>query len=244
MKSYHRVGMYNVEYGHPVNEHARMIMKRFEDKQLDVLGLTEVADYVHALQKLAEDAGHRLLYVDGPENVKSQAILVRSGVKIGKVHSVPMAATYFATNGDVRRSCCPLVADLDDNIYAAVHAPVGAWTAGRGGRHFLGPIRRRIAFIRYVNRLVRIFKNHPGKPVRLLGDWNVTPDASGPNSAQSLCKRTGAHIIRPHASTGHGEIDFEVARDTSGELHVQPNEPKLPRSDHFLVTGVNHTTKH
>lgn len=234
----HRVGTYNVQHGHPVTAQANMILTRFEAERLDVLAVLEAGDYVHTLARLAAAAGHTLLYVPGAENVISQAILVREGCEIGRVHSVDTPATYYAPDGSLRRSSCPLVAHIDGVVYVAVHAPVQAWVAGPRGRRFTGPIRRRIAYRRYINRLLLIFKRHAHAAVCMLGDWNSTAAARGPFSPYSLAKRAGARLIFTKASTGHGPIDGAVARGCHMELHVVPNDPDLPKSDHLLVAGT------
>jgi len=238
-----RFGAYNVQRGHPTTQHANMILRRFEDLRLDVLALTEVADYVHALDRMARAAGHSLIYITGPENVINQALLVRHGLEVGRYHSVPMPATYFSTDGQLRRSEDPLVVHVgkpgeEKMVFVVVHAPVGAWTPGKGGRHFLGPVRRRIAFHRYVKRLRLIASRHRNSLLCFLGDWNTTPEALGFNSAARLAKRIGGRIIHPGVSTGHGEIDFAVIRNLHGSIHTVPNDPALPHSDHLLVVGI------
>lgn len=235
----HNVGTYNVQYGHPIEAHAEMILKRFEDEKLDVLALVEVADYVHALSGRAELAGHHLIFEPGPGAVRNQALLVRGGHKVEHEHSIPMDATYFAPGGALRHSEPPLAVHVDGILYVVVHTPVGAWTPSLGGRRFLGPIRRRIAFHKYVDRLGVVFVHHQGNPVVILGDWNTTPDASGNNSAKELAAQHGARVLRPGASTGHGEIDFFVVRGVIGAVHVVPNATnERERSDHLLVVGT------
>lgn len=228
------VGTWNVEHGHPVKEHATTILRRQVEERVRVLALTELGDYAAALD--GADPRRVLLWVPGPENVKSQGLLVPVGAQVGQVRSIPTPATYRAPDGSLRRSACPLLAEVDGVLYVVVHAPVGAWTTGRWpGRRFVGPIRRRLAYRAYVRRLLRVFRAHPHTPLVVIGDWNATPDTRGRWSPEWLRRKAGAAYLRPHASTGHGEIDFALVRGVRGTLTVRHTHPEP--SDHLLVAG-------
>lgn len=232
----HRVGTYNVEPGHrPVERHAAMIEDRFDAERLDVLALQEASDYV---RELARTTKHRLLWVPGAENVKCHALLVKKDARVEGIRSIDTPATYYATNGARRRSSCPLVAHVDGVMYVVIHAPVGAWTAGRHGRHFYGPLRRRLAYRAYVRRLLHVFAAHPDVHIVVLGDWNAAPDTRGLWSPDWLRRKGKAAFIRPHESTGHGEIDFAIVRRVTGFLNVRHTSPEP--SDHRLVAGQMH----
>ncbi|GAB2970377.1 hypothetical protein [Nocardioides montaniterrae] len=232
-----KVGWYNVEYGHPVREHVAMILARFERERLDTMMLTEVADYAARLKIEAAKVGYALVTKGSTHAELNQAILVRGGVHIGKVWTIPMKASYFARNGDVRRSQPPLVARLNGINHVVVHAPVHAWVPGKGGRHFTGPIRRRLAYRAYMLRLARAVKRMAW-PAIMGPDWNANPDTHGRWSPAWLAHKIGGEIVRPHASTGHGEIDFAITKGIRlTNVRVRPNPPGLPHSDHLLVTA-------
>lgn len=232
-----RAGIYNVQHGHPVPAHVSMILSRFDGLGIDVLALTEVADYVDALQARAARHGHTVLFKDGTTADRSQAFLVRKGVHIGRCWSIPIAATYYATNGDLRHSQPPYAATLNGIVFVVGHAPVGAWTTSKRGRRFVGPIRRRLAYRAYMLRLARVFRR-AHHPVIAWCDWNCTPAARGRWSPNWLRTKVGGTFVRPGHSTGHGEIDYAIAGGIIAAACVTRGNPAgLPHSDHFLVTA-------
>lgn len=231
-----RVGTYNVQYGHDKAKHADMILRRFQTRRLDLLALLEAADYLEHLEHAAPALGLELIYRDGPVHVRNQAFLRRVDTTVlGKVWSVPMPATYLAPNGAVRHSSPPLCAEVNGIVYAAIHAPVHAWVAGKGGRRFIGPARRLAAWRAYAKRLLLILRRH--RHVVLLGDWNATPDDRGLWSPNWLRRKGKARFIRPHANTGHGEIDYALAKGVFGVVDVA-EDGRDGRSDHKLVYGL------
>lgn len=235
-----KTGTYNVEHGHPVEPHVDMILSRFNGQHLDSLALTEVADYTAALDAAAKDSGYDLVWIDKALAVKNQALLVRHPHTVRHAWSATVKADYYAPGGAVRHSAAPLCVLADDGLTVVVHAPVTAWTTGHWvGRRFVGPLRRRLAYRKYMLRLVKIAKKHPGIPIRFQGDWNATPDTTGRWSPAWLAKKVGGTIVRPHANTGHGEIDFLIVVNCVGtDCHVVHNVPGRPHSDHLLVVAT------
>lgn len=236
----HRVGLFNVEFGHPVKAHAAMILERFERERLDVLALEEVQDYTAELARIAAPAGHRVLVIHGRRGCDHVALLVRAGAAVGKVWTFTAGRPYYRVGGGLMAPTQPLAAVVDGITYVVVHAPVHAWVAHNGRHTWTGPARRRGAYAFYMTRLARLFDRHHGAPVAVLGDWNATPaTTSGTYSPGWLCRRTGARYARPEANTGHGEIDFGIVRGVVPTgFRVRPDVAGLPRSDHKLVVGT------
>lgn len=233
----HRSGFYNVQYGHPKRAHARMIFERFEAEDLDVLCLTEAHDYVGELRDIARKKGHRLLVVHGQRGSDQQVILVRKGRHVGRVWSFTAGATYYAPSGAARVATQPLAAIVDDIVYVCAHAPVKAWNGGRI-RRFTGPALRKLAYRKFVRRLRGVFAGHPNRTVVVWADWNATPVTRGRWSPVWLRDKVGGRFARPHANTGHGEIDFAlVARGHVSDVKVRPDPPRMPHSDHKLVVA-------
>lgn len=228
------VGGYNVEIGHDHEAWAHMIIRRFREEDLEVLALNEISEYAHALESLLPDS-MRLLWIKTPINSRNAALLVRKNLSVGRVRSIDMPATYYAPDGSLRRSSNPLVAVVDDVMYVVVHLPVGAWMLRRSGWHWVGPLRRRIAYRRYILRLLSLIRAHPRQKIVIIGDWNATPETVGRWSPNWLRREAGAHFIRPHENTGHGEIDFAIVRHVEGHLSVRHHRPEP--SDHFMIAG-------
>lgn len=234
----HRVGWYNVEFGHPVNPHAQMILDRFESEQLDVLALIEVQDYVARLQQLIKPAGHRLLTIHNRRGSQNIAILVRKGRKVGNYWTFIAGKPYFRTGGGKMAPTMPLAAHVDGCLYVAVHAPVEAWVARPGGRKFVGPALRRAAYAFFVTRLALLFSRHPNTPIVMMGDWNATPFTVGKWSPGWLRDRVRGVFIRPGANTGHGEIDFAIGRKVAQRgCQIKHDHVGMPHSDHRLVVA-------
>lgn len=242
-KVLHHVGTYNVEFGHPPKRHAEMILTRFENQMLNVLALVEVQDYVKDLQKLIKPLGHKLIVIHGTRGSDHVALLVRKGAAVGKHWTFRAGLPYFRTGGGLMAPTQPLAVVVDGILYVVVHAPVEAWVATPHGRKFAGPILRRGAYRYFINRLAKLARLHPTKPICMLGDWNCPPDVNGRYSPNGLRTTIGGKFLRPEKSTGHGEIDFAIIRKLVGQgCHIVPNKSTLPHSDHKLVVGVVKTT--
>lgn len=223
------VGTYNVEHGHPVQNHVTMILRDANKYDLSVLGLGETQDYAPALRRAAPADDYRLI---GSDN----ALLVKRGLPVGARGSFRPAGSWFTTRGRVHRQTPVTWARVKGITYAAIHAPVHAWVATRYGRKFIGPARRRAAYRFFVQRVIRFARWHNHRPLVIMGDWNANPDTRGLYSPNYLRRKIGGHYLRPHTSTGHGEIDFAIARGIRGaNVHVRPNL-RVAQSDHRLVT--------
>lgn len=229
------VGAYNVEYGHPVTPHVKMILQDARKYQLDVLGLEEIQDYLPALRKAAPPAGYRVI---APRDDSRNALLVKNGHPATQRGSFKSPGFYYSVRGHRVTTASNVWARIGGVTYVVVHAPVHAWTVCRtcrGGRGFFGPSRRLSSYRLFVESLIDFAKHHPG-PIAFMGDWNATPGARGLWSPNYLRRSIGGHFARPFRSTGHGEIDFAVVRGvTSARVFVRPNL-KVAHSDHLLVT--------
>lgn len=232
-----RVGTYNVEFGHPKQEHAEMIVERFQREKLDVLALVEVQDYVADIKKIIKTLGFELISIHNRRGSQNIGILVRNQSEIERYWTFIAGKPYFRKGGGKMAPTMPLAAEIDGVLYVAVHAPVEAWVATKDGRKFAGPARRRAAYIFFVNRLALLAARHRHTPVVMLGDWNAPPIPLGRFSPNWLRRKIKGHFARPHASTGHGEIDFAIVRGAKTKaVMVLPNPHDLPGSDHKLVT--------
>lgn len=241
-----RTGTYNCEHGHPEKVHAEMILWKFEELALDVLGLDEARDYLDLVEDLAASAGHQVVcfHTDEQDRGGDQvAFLVRGG------HTVSTAWIFKAGIGWHRRGggrMAPmhvLAAVVDGDLLMQGHAPVGAWTTGGWrGRRFVGPLLRRIAYRGFVRRVRRAFDLHRDLRVIFWMDANATPDTRGRWSPEWLREQVGGQFARPHKNTGHGEIDFAITRgfttvvcDLMPDPDAFPDGRPMPRSDHKLV---------
>lgn len=239
IKVAHRIGTYNVEFGHPPKTHAKMILTRFERQSLDVLALVEVQDYVEELKKLVEPEGHRLVVIHNKRGSDHVAFLIRKGCSITKHWTFRAGLPYFRQGGGLMAPTQPLAVEVDGVLYVVIHAPVQAWVATPKGRKFSGPMRRRGAYAYFINRLAKLARRHSNRPLCILGDWNCTPDTHGKYSPNDLRLRVHGHFLHPKKSTGHGEIDFAIIRDLKGSgCHVIPDSINLPHSDHKLVVAT------
>lgn len=236
----HRIGTYNVEFGHPANQHAQMIVKRFFDYDLDVLAIQEAQDYLDALAFLATTRGFRLVAIRRSRNGANHvAFLVNKRCRVG-YHWSFLAATvhYFSSRGLNMAPQRPLAVYVDGLIYVNIHAPVEAWTTHHNGRRLDGPARRVLAYRQFIARAILLFRRHAKTPVTMLGDWNCTPDAQGSASPFALKSAVGGRYIRPHGSTGHGEIDFGICTNLAVESCKVEPDPSGEQSDHRLVVAT------
>lgn len=236
MTSTYRIGQYNAEFGHPKAAHATMIWWRFQHLQLDALCVEEAGDYVAELVKQCPK-GAQVIHRHPRRGADQQIVLVREGVKVNGVYSFKAGLPYGTIRGGTMFPESPLMVRLDNRLtLVARHAAVAAWVAGKGGRHWVGAIGRRLAYAASQRRLLTMFKNHLGKPVLVMGDWNATPATRGLYSPDWLRLKVGGVWVRPHRNTGHGEIDFGIGTHiTVHECKVDPNPGGMPHSDHDLV---------
>lgn len=228
-----KVGIYNVEYGHPVAPHVKMILTRFHDEGLEVLSLAESQDYTTALRTEARKFGHRLVTAADP---RGNALLVHAGATLGKTGSFSTPGIWFNPQGHEMRTPDSVWAVVNGVRYVAVHAPVDAWVATAHGRTFTGPDRRLAAYENFIEVHERFARRHPGKPLSIQGDWNCSPSTVGKYSPDDLRHRIGGAFVRPRENTGHGEIDFAVVRGLAG-AHCQVERDLRIHSDHHLVTA-------
>lgn len=221
------VSNFNAEFGHrPTDKWAEMILARLETKGVDVLAVEEAQDYFLDLKRLAEDRGHTLV---GHGLNSRNALLVRKGLTVGPVGSVPGdVATWKTPHGTPQSMAEPVVALVGRITYVAIHAPVHAWVVAQGGRRLAGPAARVQAYKDFTTNLVEFVNATPGRVV-VLGDWNATPDTLGDYSPAWVAAKTGMDFIRPLASTGHGEIDFGLAKP------VKVTSVEVVPKDEFLV---------
>lgn len=236
-RTQYRIGQYNAEYGHPKAAHATMILWRFQHLDLDALCVEEAGDYVAELVKQAPS--HITVVHRHPRRgADQQIILVRKDRhKIGGVYSFRAGLPYGTIRGGTMFAESPLMVHLDHRIVLlARHAAVEAWVAGRGGRHWIGAIGRRLAYAASQRRLLKVFNNHKGQSVLVMGDWNATPNTKGRYSPNWLRRKVDGVFVRPHRSTGHGEIDFGIGTNLKVLCcAVDPNPKGMPHSDHDLV---------
>lgn len=229
----HKVGMYNVEFGHPVDAHVAMILKRFDAEKLKVLGIGEAQDYTRALRKAIKAAGHTLITSD--ENRQRNALLVRAGAKIGRTGWFQTPGHWFNPEGHKMEPTETVWAVVDGVRHVYVHAPVHAWVTGPHGRTFTGPELRLEAYINFIRGHAQFAHRHPKKPLNIMGDWNASPDTKGKFSPNDLRERINGEFARPGESTGHGEIDFAIVRGLRpARVTALPNLKE--HADHRLVT--------
>lgn len=226
-----RVGTLNAQYGHNPEDHAEKILDLFEEHDLDVLCLQESKDYVYDFMWQAEVRGHTFLVSDSKKRGADQCtILVREGLDVEKFRGFRAGTGWPMEGGGWRAPMRPLGAKVNGVWYVSLHAPVGAWMPGEmRGRRFVGGALRRAAYVGFVVRLRKFFRQH--KRVVMLGDWNCTPDSKGRWSPRWLVSQVKAQIRRPWVGTGHGEIDFAIAHNVvllpGAETYPGPGDHKL-----------------
>jgi hypothetical protein len=227
-----RSGLHNLEHSHDPRTHALRTLRRMRDHDLKVLAVTEGRDYLTEFIRYAREFGVIVLHARGMARGSDQNyLIVRDDAKITERPWVFQAGTgWYTTTGAKMAPMQVLAAGVDGVTYVSGHAPVAAWRPTKGGRKFIGPIRRRIAYIGYMRRMRKVFRRH--RWVVMWADWNSTPTAKGRWSPEWLRKASGAVFIRPFRNTGHGEIDFAIAKNAEPVMaHVVNGAP----SDHEMV---------
>lgn len=231
----HRVGTWNVQYGHPVAAHVQIILDEFETNHLDVLLLQEDRDYVHALDIAARKAGHTLVWFSAAEKgqgADQQAILVRGERDLGQTWTFEAGTGYYKKGGGEMPPMQPVCALVDEIAYGSVHAPVSVnWPDDKP----VGPVRRVTAYIGFSRRLLRLFnrQTRKGRALCIGGDWNATRKDHGLATPNWLAKLAGALIVALPGGTGHGPIDFPIVKGCrASNVKVHPARV----SDHRLVT--------
>lgn len=232
------VGTYNVEYGHPVAPHVKMILEDARRYNLDVLALQEIQDYQHALRQQAPAAGYRFYGL--AHGGSRDGFLVATRDRVSAWGHFETGGWWWQSPGHRVTTATTIWIIVNGVEYDTVHAPVHAWTPCgpcAGGRAFAGPAPRRDAYSVFVHDEIR-HAWHRHTPLVLLGDWNSSPGARGPASPNHLRLMIHGRFIATGHSTGHGEIDFAIA--THGiaptSAYTRPNL-RVAHSDHLLVTA-------
>lgn len=234
-------GFHNLLYGRDQDRVAANVIRDFDALGLEVMGLTEANDYINEVAALAKAKGYVLLVgrVKGKWS-NHNALLVRDPKAVSD-HWGFVATKPYPMGGRMFPSSVSLAAIVHGIVWVVGHAPVHAWVATPRGRRFIGKLARRVSYRFHIRRTALVFKRHPNHLVVAMEDWNGSPNSTGPDSPRGLARAVGGVILSTGLNTGHGEIDFAVARQAKRGRRWSLRKPKRGAkagSDHYLIHGA------
>ncbi len=238
-----RVGQWNIQRDHPVEEHVDFVLDEFEEHNLDILLIMEAKQYENAFARRCKKRGLDFFAVDEERGQNQNCAIAKPGLVDKsrlKVLADPDRTTWFTGNGSEHAPVWALV------IYAygigwliGDHHPVAVkWT--RGGKRTArlrlphGPANRVVAYVKHQRRLRQFFKNHGNRPVGVFSDFNCQFHTRGLYTPRWLADQVNGRMLDPKEGTHgkHSTIDYGVVRGLKAAIiDVLPRR----RSDHSML---------
>lgn len=215
-----RGGTFNLKFGRDVERVVEECRKLFGEYGLAFLCTQETDDYVDALRE-------EFVVVGAGE---SCVLVARRGVKVDQIRRHEYGDGWTTVRGGRFPPAVHWTVRLDEWLRVrSVHLPTPSeWVAG----HPVAPPDRLDDLIGTALGLRRYLR---GPNARLAaGDWNEPPETSGRYSPQWIAAESRSLIWAPKRSTGHGRIDYVMARGALvTDLHV--DDVVTEHSDHEPV---------